>query len=193
MPFDPNLTFDQTFNGLDGSSEVKMMNDHYMMDYAETDDYQMVSLEYKGGARMNLYLPADGITPKDILLTDKEDTPEKTDVQLTLPRFEMESNIGLMDMLGKLTPSILVPESLQEVMTVGGQPVTDLFVSDSFQKAKVIVDEEGTEAAAATSVVLELTSAAPDDMILLIFDRPFAWEIVYDDVPLFSGVVSNLP
>ncbi|HHU07774.1 MAG TPA: serpin family protein [Clostridiaceae bacterium] len=191
VPFDPNLTFDQTFNGLDGSSEVKMMNDHYMMDYAETDDYRMVSLEYKGGARMNLYLPADGVTPKDILLTGKEDTPEKTDVQLTLPRFEMESNIGLMDMLGKLTPSILVPESLQEVMTIGGQPVTDLFVSDSFQKTKVIVDEEGTEAAAA--IVAEAPSASPDNPVIMIFDRPFAWEIVYDNVPLFSGVVSNLP
>ena len=98
-----------------------------------------------------------------------------------------------MDMLGKLTPSILEPDSLQKIMTFNGKPVTDLFVSDSFQKAKIIVDEEGTEAAAATSIVLELTSAAPDDMILLIFDRPFAWEIVYDNVPLFSGVVSNLP
>lgn len=191
--FDPNNTFDQTFNGADGTSEVKMMNRRSMMDYARTDQYQMVSLQYKGGAMMNLYLPESGVTPKEILLSQREDSTGKADVQLTLPKFDMASQIGLMEMLKKLTPSILEPDSLKDLMTVNGEPAVDLFVSDSFQKARIIVDEKGTEAAAATAVVVGGTSAGPGDMIILSFDRPFAWEIVYDNVPLFSGVVSNLP
>ena len=192
VPFDPNSSYENIFNGLNGETKVEMMCDRYMMDYAETDNYQLVSLKYEGGATMNLYLPVERVTPKEILLADREDTTVSTDIELTLPKYEMESNIGLMDMLGKLTPSILMPESLQEVMTVNDKPVTDLFVSDSFQKAKIKVDDKGTEAAAATAISAP-ESAAPENVFRLSFDRPFAWEIVYDDVPLFSGVVSNLP
>jgi serpin B len=52
----------------------------------------------------------------------------------------------------------------------------DLYISDVFHKAYVGVDEEGTEAAAATAVIMELT-AAPMDPLQLTVDRPFLFAI----------------
>ena len=52
----------------------------------------------------------------------------------------------------------------------------DLFISDIFHKAYVKVDEEGTEAAAATAVVMQVTSA-PADPLQLTVDRPFLFLI----------------
>lgn len=142
---------------------------------------------------MNLYLPKGSIKPKDILLADKAFETEEADVALTLPKFDLESNIGLSKILQGLAPSIFTAESLQGIMTYDEAPV-NLMVGDTFQKARVKVDEQGTEAAAAT-VIMEPTAAREpdDDMIILKFDRPFAWEIVYDNIPLFTGVVSDLP
>jgi serpin B len=194
--FDPNLTAKRDFNGLDKTTEVEMMENRFFMNYAATDDYQLVSLNYKGGAKMNLYLPTKGTAPQDILLSDRNDVTEVTDIQLSLPKFDMESDIGLVEVLEKLTPSILASGSLQELMTSNGAAVTDLFVSSSFQKARIKVDEDGTEAAAATVIAIEESMAlidGEDYYLVIIFDRPFAWEIVYDNVPLFTGVVSNLP
>ncbi|NLK01813.1 MAG: serpin family protein [Clostridiaceae bacterium] len=193
VEFDSDATYKEVFKGLNNTAEIDMMHDRSLLDYAESEQWQMVSLKYKGGARMNLYLPKGSVKPKDILLADKAFETEEADVALTLPKFDLESNIGLSKILQGLAPSIFTAESLQGIMTYDEAPV-DLIVGDTFQKARVKVDEQGTEAAAAT-VIMEPTAAREpdDDMIVLKFDRPFAWEIVYDNVPLFTGVVSDLP
>lgn len=193
--FDPDATFEEVFTGLSKTAAVDMMHDRSLLDYAESEQWQMVSLKYKGGARINLYLPKDNVKPKDILLdNNKAFEIEAADVALTLPKFDLESNIGLSKILQELVPGIFKSGSLQGVMTDGGAPV-DLMVSDTFQKARVKVDEQGTEAAAATVIVAPTAFLESDDnnMIIMKFDRPFAWEIVYDNVPLFTGVVSDLP
>jgi serpin B len=143
---------------------------------------------------MNLYLPKDSVKPKDILLATKTFETEEADVVLTLPKFDLESNIGLSKILQELVPGIFANGSLLSIMTDDEAPV-DLMVGDTFQKARVKVDEQGTEAAAATVIVAPTAIREPDDnnIIVLKFDRSFAWEIVYDSVPLFTGVVSDLP
>lgn len=68
-----------------------------------------------------------------------------------------------------------------------------LFVSDVVQSVAVIVDEQGTEAAAVTSVVVRATSVRLDAPQPLIFDRPFAFMIVDDasGAVLFMGTVKD--
>ncbi|MDI9460776.1 MAG: serpin family protein [Saccharofermentanales bacterium] len=192
--FDPDATFKEVFNGLNNTAEIDMMHDRSILDYAESEQWQMVSLKYKGGTRMNLYLPKDSVKPKDILLATKTFETEEADVVLTLPKFDLESNIGLSKILQELVPGIFANGSLLSIMTDDEAPV-DLMVGDTFQKARVKVDEQGTEAAAATVIVAPTAIREPDDnnIIVLKFDRSFAWEIVYDSVPLFTGVVSDLP
>ncbi len=194
--FDPDFNWETDFHGLKNTNKVEMMSDRDFMAYQETKDYQLVTLDYLGGASMRLYLPAEGKKPLDILLAQKEIELAGADIILNLPKFDLKSDINLMSMLKTLAPSILKEGSLEELMTFMGGPALDLFVGDSFQKARIIVDEKGTEAAAATTIVVVGASAPlenPVKPLEITFDRPFAWEIVYNDVPLFTGVVSDLP
>jgi serpin B len=70
----------------------------------------------------------------------------------------------------------------------------DLFISDVIHKAFVDVDEEGTEAAAATAVIM-LESAAPpmEDAVIMKLDRPFLFLIRDENTGtiLFAGRVLN--
>ena len=68
----------------------------------------------------------------------------------------------------------------------------DLFIDGVFHKAFVAVDESGTEAAAATAVVVSLT-AVPDPPVLLQIDRPFIFLIMDygTETILFAGRVTN--
>ncbi len=195
--FDPNYNWEKEFFGLKNTNTVEMMSDRSYRGYQETDDYQLVSVSYLGGAEMHLYLPAEGKKPLDILLAEKEIDLSSYDIVLNMPKFDLESDIGLTEMLNDLAPSILTSGSLQELMTRADNPALDLYVSESFQKARVIVDEKGTEAAAATVIIVEETLAGIDmeviEPLVITFDRPFAWEIVYNNVPLFTGVISDLP
>ena len=115
--FDPDATFKEVFNGLNNTAEIDMMHDRSILDYAESEQWQMVSLKYKGGTRMNLYLPKDSVKPKDILLATKTFETEEADVVLTLPKFDLESNIGLSKILQELVPGIFANGSLLSIMT----------------------------------------------------------------------------
>lgn len=68
----------------------------------------------------------------------------------------------------------------------------DLFIGDVIHKAFVAVDEEGTEAAAATAVIMEVASAPSSDLVLVI-DRPFIFLIrdLESGQILFMGRVLN--
>jgi serpin B len=68
-----------------------------------------------------------------------------------------------------------------------------LFISDVIHEAYINVDEEGTEAAAATAVVMELTSAMPGEIIQLTIDRPFIFAIRDRDTGaiLFLGRITD--
>jgi len=69
----------------------------------------------------------------------------------------------------------------------------DLFISDVVHKAFVAVDEEGTEAAAATAVIMKLGASMIEDAILMKLDRPFLFLVRDNDTGtiLFIGRVLN--
>ncbi len=75
--------------------------------------------------------------------------------------------------------------------TAGG----NLYIDLVFQKAKIIVDEEGTEAAAVTEVLIkeECASIIDEEPINVYFDEPFLYMIMDMDkeVPLFIGIMDN--
>ena len=68
-----------------------------------------------------------------------------------------------------------------------------LFISDVVHKAFVSVDESGTEAAAATAVVMKLTSVMPEQPVEVTVDRPFIFVIrdIQTGAILFVGRVVN--
>ena len=92
---------------------------------------------------------------------------------LNFPKFEFETEISLANILAEMG----MPSAFSDAADFSGMTGTrDLFISDVFHKAFVSVDEEGTEAAAATAVEMSVTSA-PENPIQLVVDHPFVFLI----------------
>jgi serpin B len=113
---------------------------------------------------------------------------ETKQVELKMPKFDFESAFGLSDIL--LDLGMKTAFDLQSADFSGIDSTKELFISDIIHKAFISVDEQGTEAAAATSIVFRSTSL-PVTEVQLTIDHPFIFLI--QDKPtgtiLFLGQV----
>jgi serpin B len=198
-PFVKDLTEEGIFYGLDREDfPVQMMKigqDASFL-YLKEDGYQVVELPYVGNqVSMLVVVPDQGrfeefedqfsIEELNRILDGLSYSP----VVLTFPRFEFETEISLASTLSAMG----MPTAFSDAADFSGMTgAKDLFISDVFHKAFVSVDEEGTEAAAATAVVMGLTSM-PESPIELTVDRPFLFLIREHETGtvLFMGRVVN--
>ncbi len=197
--FDPNNTYDAPFHSLDGSeTQVKMMsNTLHGIFYASGSGYQAVELPYAGGtAAMTILVPDEGNFAEFESALDAAKLDEilnsmqPASVQLGLPKFQFESQFSLPDQLSALGMTDAFQPFVADFSGMTGN--RDLYISDVIHKAFVAVDEKGTEAAAATAVIMEL-AMAPLSEITLTIDRPFIF-LIRDTVSgqiLFMGRVVN--
>lgn len=197
--FEEEATQDEPFTLLDGSTvTVPMMSQTESFLYAEGDGYQALAMPYLGAPVSMLFvLPADGQFEQMEEMFSAELLDEITGdlatrpVELSVPKFTFESEFNLSQTLADMgMPSAFGGEADFSGMT-GGR---DLFISDVVHKAFVDVNEEGTEAAAATAVIM-LESAAPpmEDVVVMKLDRPFLFLIRDENTGtiLFAGRVLN--
>ena len=193
--FDPENTEDGTFTALDGSeSTVPMMHQNVRTNYADVGGVEAVELPYVGEAvSMVLILPEAGTFEEFERDLDAETLfgifEELGDAQgdLAMPKFEFETEVQLSDALSELGMSAAFgPGADFGGMVEGdGGPGIDEVYHDAF----ISVDEEGTEAAAATAVVM--LASAPPNWGEVRFDRPFLF-CIRDrptDAVLFLGRV----
>ncbi len=114
-----------------------------------------------------------------------------SNVVLGLPKFTYSSQFGLTDTLKSMgMPDAFDPQQA-DFSGMDGQ--RDLYIGDVIHKAFVAVDEKGTEAAAATAVIMRAAMAPAGDIIQLTIDRPFIFVIrdVKSGQILFIGRVLN--
>jgi serpin B len=199
MQFEEHNTEDGPFTLLDGSTvSVPMMAQTELFRYAEEDGYQALAMGYLGANLSMLFiLPAEGdfegfesslsTETLDKILGDLERQP----VSLFLPKFTFESEFGLSQTLADMGMASAFGSEADFSGMTGSR---DLFISDVIHKAFIAVDEEGTEAAAATAVVMT-ESAAPifENPSIMRLDRPFFF-LIRDDTTgsiLFAGRVLN--
>jgi serpin B len=111
-------------------------------------------------------------------------------VSLTMPKFTFEFSLGLNEVLARMGMSDAFNPTAADFSGMDGS--RDLFISDVFHKAFIAVDEKGTEAAAATAVVVGAT-AMPDPPVEVTADRPFIFIIrdLETKTILFMGRVLN--
>lgn len=190
--FDEKDNTSGSFAGTKGDQETTYMNQSGITAYyCETDNLQALTLKYTNGAHMTIYLPKSGVKPSDIFkdssLTENLDFAEGNG-SLKLPKFEMESSLDLES----ASKAVGLGSMFQGGLGAAIQEDEDLRVSSIFQKAKINVDEKGTEAAAATIVVESRGAMVEPVPFEFNVDRPFAYTIDYYGVTLFSGVVNNL-
>jgi serpin B len=197
--FDKNSTVNSVFHLLDGKQiTVPMMSQQEQFAYASGDDYKAVELFYKGHQlSMIILLPAEGQFETFEKSLDAERLSQivgqlsSQQIILTIPRFKFSSDFSLSKQLADMgMPDAFDPKKADFSAMDGTH---DLFIQDVFHKAFVAVDEEGTEAAAATAVIVGKLSAPPPRPIDFTADRPFIFLIrdVETNSILFLGRVMD--
>lgn len=180
--FDPADTKSAAFHRLDGSDiQAQLMFDQISAPYATGNGYSAIELAYQGGtAAMDIIVPDDGrfdsfesgLTAKQ--LDELLGGMQPASVALGLPKFQFASKVDLGDALSALgMPDAFNPDIADFSGMTGGR---DLFISKVLHQSFVAVDEKGTEAAAATSIIMAPTSAMEPGVILTV-DRPFIFVI----------------
>lgn len=195
--FDKNATTDEQFYLADGSTvPCKMMKQSADFLYMDNDLFQAVDLPYhREKFRMLILLPKPGKTTQQVIeQLNYENWKQwvknlaklKGDVQL--PRFKMEYKITLNDALESLGMGIAFSSNAD--FTKMYKP-GNLFINEVKHKTFVEVNEEGTEAAAVTSVEMRFTSVGPSDSFFMRIDRPFIFAIHenHSETILFIGKI----
>ena len=200
-PFNPEATRDQPFTLLDGSqvnAPMMFWGEAQSLPYTQGDTYQAVALPYKGGeAEMIVLLPDAGeFTAFEAALTAAQLAEivaklDHTRVNVRLPRFSYSSEFSLADTLAALGMPAAMIAGQADFSGMDG--TRELYIGAVIHKAFVAVDEAGTEAAAATAVVMLERAMAPNEHIEFLVDRPFLYLIRETETGavLFLGRVVN--
>ena len=201
--FDKNDTYDREFFLESGSPvTVPFMHAFGNMSYLKGDGYTGIVLPYQSGTASFVALKPDGISVKDLLekldgstVSSLVRSASERRVSLALPKLDTDYTMNMASDLASLgIPSAFDPSTADFSGMGTGAGGAPLFIGNVLQKVKVIVDEGGTEAAAATMIDMKATGAVdPESAIDLTFDEPFIY-LITDQAsctPLFMGIVTN--
>jgi serpin B len=197
-PFEKSVTRPGPFRRADGSTvEAKLMAGLLEdASYAETADWQSVRLPYAGrGLAMTVVLPREGAMARtwDVVVrggvANLLAAPRPRAVQLTLPKWTLRARVPLADTLSDLGMPTAFDATHADFSGMTRQE--RLHISAVLHETLIAVNEEGTEAAAATAVVAG-TLAAPVAVQMTV-DRPFLYVIhdVRHGAPLIVGRVDD--
>ena len=194
--FKEKETKDRKFHLSDGSNKkTPFMNMQGAFDYYEDDLMKMIRLPYKGDKQSMIM-----VLPHEIENLSKVEENmsqsyfnrmfeyRQTDVILSIPKFKMTIPLGLNSYLMSLGIISAFGDADFSKMT----GADDLFISEVIHKAFIEINEEGTEAAAATAVIMTIESVGPHEPPKpkeFIADHPFLFYIVDNDTKaiLFMG------
>lgn len=180
-PFDPSMTSTYPFTLPNGDQvPVPMMFQIARLGYSEVGELLAIELPYTGEqTSMVILLPRDPAVSLDDISADLEQTETllcglvRRTVALTLPSFGFDSAFRLSPALSAL--GMAAAFSPKADLT-GISPQGGIYLSEVLHKAFVSVDEAGTEAGAASAVVLS-DAAAPSSSLYIRVDRPFLFLI----------------
>jgi len=167
---------DNTKKGLFNKIETDFMNQTEVFPYYEDDNLQAIKLNYKSGiSSMVIYLPkVDNLNQEAFNI---EESFERYKVTLKMPKFEFISPsislINTLETLGMKTAFDSKKANFSFLSKNGS-----LYVSDILHKAFIKIDEHGTEAAAATAILIKNTGIEEVPEANLTLDRPFIYQIV---------------
>ena len=178
--------------------DADMMYETEHLDYAAGSDYEAVAVPYLGkDVELLAIAPKAGKFASFESSFDAQKLNEirqgmaSARVNLGLPKFKIAgASVKLKDALGKLGMGVAFSDDA-DLSGITGK--SDTKIADVVHKAFIGVDEKGTEAAAATTVVIVAKSAMPKPPVNLTLDRPFIFAI--RDIPtgtiLFLGRVTD--
>jgi len=199
--FDPENTTDRTFKTKIGDSinvpTMNLVETEDVFNYTENDEVQILELPYTGNdISMIIVLPKeDDLSPiiesiEGSTFAEWTDSMVEIEVDIYLPKFKIETSYTLNDYLQNLGMNIPFTSSADftGIISSGG-----LFISQVLHKAFIEVNEEGTEAAAATAIIMTLSQNGGPSRIVFDCDHPFMYLIQHKQTGtiLFMGVIND--
>ncbi|SEH85797.1 serpin family protein [Xylanibacter ruminicola] len=201
--FEAKNTEEEKFTATNGTIKLPLMHQNVLIQYLKNEDYSAIEIPYGNGLwKMTVMLPEEGKTTDDIIERIGQlgflegngfcgtmgDTYMAHEVDLKLPRFETSSDTdkltlkgGLVALLQQLGINLVFNQSLSEVPNMCEKE--NMYISMMRQKAKIKVNEEGSEAAAVTIGGANCTAFTPNPQPVeypkAIFhaNRPFVYTI----------------
>lgn len=199
--FDEKGTHELAFHKNSGTINVPMMNKEDKVDYISNNLFSAVRLPYGTGQyNMVVFLPNSGKNSQDVIDSFSSTEWEKwmddfdlTDhVVITMPRFKYSFEISLKNVLAKMGMVKAFKDSEANFSKISDQQI---YISEVKHKSYIDVNENGTEAAAVTSITFTTTSIGPGETQKIYFtvDKPFIYAITEKDTKaiLFIGEVTN--
>jgi serine protease inhibitor len=158
---------------------MKLQGEKALFNYAENDNYQMIELAYQGDeVSMVIVLPvenSDATTSIDEQsFNELKASMKKQKVNVFIPRFKFETKYMMADDLKKLGMPTAFDSSQADFSGMTGND--DLYIDKIIHQAYIDVNEEGTEAAAATGIAMA-GKAMPSEPIIFNADHPFMFVI----------------
>jgi serine protease inhibitor len=202
--FEARDTRPRPFHLLSGESrDTAMMEQTSDFLYLENKDFQAIRLPYGNGRyTMYVFLPRKTAGLPDFLRSlDQKHWKQWTrqfasrTTGIILPKFETAYSEQLNDALNEMGMKLAFDSSRADFSRIPLNPPTpgnELYISSVKHKTWIKVDEEGTEAAAATSLELELAAKIGTSNVMLV-DHPFFFAITEQESSalLFAGVVMD--
>lgn len=199
--FDTENTTDGNFKLMTGGQkQVKMMKLNSSLRLAQTPDFSAVELPYANGKyTFTLILPHENKSALEVANGLTAETWESLNsglyrdspVSLKLPKFTLDYDVQLKTTLEKMG-IVRAFNPLSDFLKISNDD--RLQVSRVKQNTYLALDEKGTEAAAVTTVVMEVTSSSPSSTYIpIIADRPFLFLISEktSNTVLFMGRITN--
>jgi serpin B len=204
-PFDAQATYDAQFTLASGERVLTpTMHKQSSYRYMESDGFQVLELPYAGDRlSMVLMLPTQGDGAAG---TDASAIPANLNqwlsgltsqtVQVSLPKFQTTTKFSLADSLKALGMTDAFSSGSADLTGIADVEGEKLYISDVIHKAFIDVNETGTEAAAATAVIVAVGCACPGyepPPVQFNADHPFQF-LIRDNVSgsiLFMGQVTN--
>lgn len=180
-----------------GAVTADFMNMTTNRNYTDGDGWSLLPLFTVGGASMNFVLPDEGLSPEDLLSSEKlsgilQLNGESVYARVTasIPKFDFGVETNLMELFAALGITDALDPGLADF---SGMADDGLYISSARQLARISIDEDGVEAAAYTELAMDAGAAMIEEPrpVELIFDRPFIFFIEYQGIVLFTGVVQN--
>lgn len=197
LPFDADATTDEAFHAPSGDTTVSMMHKTAYLEYGETEIAQLLRLRYlDSDLAMLIALPKEGHTEQEVLSALSEQglsffsaIGEEKRVQLSLPKVGITAQSSLNDAL----KAAGIQTAFTESADFSGISDAPLHIDSVLQKARLIVDEDGTKAAAVTEISIATSSLIQDEPIEFTADRPFVAVIADEsaEAVCFAAVVAN--
>lgn len=203
QPFLWQDTATGSFHTEQGDVSHDFMNQTAFFPYFSLAEAQGVVLPYDNGRYAYVaILPDDGLDPRAWLtardpgtissqIAENAAQAEPVPVQLSLPKYEAAYEDTLNDELTDMGMAIAFDGGSADFSLLNQERRTGLYISEVRHKTTIIVDEKGTEAAAATSVAIDESAMMTEHE--LIFNRPFIYAIIdlENGLPLFIGILDN--